>query len=337
VRLEDRALHQRRAGPLTGRWYDACCPSRSARITTTLLILGAIGFVGRSLLAHGPYEIAGRAVRLVEPDASVGIVDAGAAMVRAARPDCVLHLAAMSHVPQSFRDPRRTLEVNVIGTLNALAAPRRRVPRSHDLRELRRRVRSCRRRRPTGHRSASAAAPQHPCAVSKLAAEALCAQWAIMEGLDVLIARPFNHIGRGHGDLFVVSGFARQLVEIAHGRADPVVEVGGIDMTCDLLDVRDVIAAHFRLIARAAPARPIMRAPAWSSRCAMCSRSCLPSPDTPPPCAASGCIRPAEQRRMRGSSARLTRGTGWSASVDLDDSLRAILFFWENRRCDARP
>ena len=73
-------------------------------MTATLLVLGASGFVGRNLLAHGPYTIDDRPVRLVEPAEGLDIVDADAvaALVAAVRPDCVLHLAAISHVPQSL-------------------------------------------------------------------------------------------------------------------------------------------------------------------------------------------------------------------------------------------
>ena len=39
--------------------------------------------------------------------------------------------------------------------------------------------------------------PRNPYAVSKLAAEALCRQWSITEQMDVMLARPFNHIGPG--------------------------------------------------------------------------------------------------------------------------------------------
>jgi GDP-4-dehydro-6-deoxy-D-mannose reductase len=309
-------------------------------MTTTLLVLGASGFVGRNLLANGPYEIDGRAVRLVEPDAAVDIVDAVAvaALVQAVRPDCVLHLAAISHVPQSFREPRRTLEVNVIGTLNVLAALRDAAFRGRMIYvssgDVYGRVDDA----DLPVTEAHLPRPRSPYAVSKLAAEALCAQWAITEGLDVLIARPFNHIGPGQGDQFVVSGFARQVVEIAQGRADPVVEVGDIDVTRDFLDVRDVIAAYFRLFARG-------RAGETYNVCSGVERSVRHVLERllelagvhATTRAADGRMRPAEQRRMRGSSARLTRDTGWSASVDLDDSLRAILAYWENQRCDARP
>jgi len=309
-------------------------------MTTTLLVLGASGFVGRNLFAHGPYEVDGHPVRLVEPAAGLDLVDASAvaALVAAVRPDWLLHLAAVSHVPQSFREPRRTLEVNVIGTLNVLMALRDAAFRGRMIYVSSGDVYGRVDDDDLPVTEAHLPRPRSPYAVSKLAAEALCAQWAITEGLDVLIARPFNHIGPGQGDQFVVSGFARQVNAIAHGGAEPVVEVGDIDVTRDFLDVRDVIAAYFRLFARG-------RAGETYNVCSGVERSVRQVLERllelagvhATTRAASGRMRPAEQRRMRGSSARLQRDTGWSPTVDLDDSLRAILAYWENERCHAPP
>ena len=309
-------------------------------MTTTLLVLGASGFVGRNLFAHGPYDVEGHPVQLVEPGAGLDLVDANAvaALVATVRPDWLLHLAAVSHVPQSFREPRRTLEVNVIGTLNVLMALRDAAFRGRMIYVSSGDVYGRVDDDDLPVTEAHLPRPRSPYAVSKLAAEALCAQWAITEGLDVLIARPFNHIGPGQGDQFVVSGFARQVNAIAHGGAEPVVEVGDIDVTRDFLDVRDVIAAYFRLFARG-------RTGETYNVCSGVERSVRQVLERllelagvhATTRAASGRMRPAEQRRMRGSNARLSRDTGWSPSVDLDDSLRAILAYWENERCHARP
>jgi GDP-4-dehydro-6-deoxy-D-mannose reductase len=37
-------------------------------------------------------------------------------------PDAVIHLAGQTFVPEAFRDPGRTLEINLLGTLNLLQA-----------------------------------------------------------------------------------------------------------------------------------------------------------------------------------------------------------------------
>ena len=50
-------------------------------------------------------------------------------------------------------------------------------------------------------------------------------------------ARPFNHTGPGQAQGFVLPSFARQAVEIALGRREPVVRVGNLESVRDFLDV----------------------------------------------------------------------------------------------------
>ncbi|HEY5089840.1 MAG TPA: NAD-dependent epimerase/dehydratase family protein, partial [Polyangia bacterium] len=48
--------------------------------------------------------------------------------IAAARPDRVFHLAALNNIRESFDDPARTIETNVIGSLNLLDAVRLSAP-----------------------------------------------------------------------------------------------------------------------------------------------------------------------------------------------------------------
>src|SRR5437867_7118859 len=173
---------------------------------------------------------------------------AAAALVGSEPPDAVIHLAAQSWVPDAFRDPATTLQVNILGTLNVLHAlqaagfegrmvyvgtgdvygrvPEKALPVAESYLPV----------------------PRNPYAVSKLAAEMLCRQWSITESMNIILARPFNHIGRGQSDRFVVSDFARQIAAIKQGRHQPVVAVGDIDVTRDFTDVADVVRAYFALL-----------------------------------------------------------------------------------------
>ncbi len=40
-------------------------------------------------------------------------------------PDALIHLAGQTFVPEAFRDPARTLHINLLGTLNLLQALKR--------------------------------------------------------------------------------------------------------------------------------------------------------------------------------------------------------------------
>ncbi len=216
-------------------------------MTQRLFVTGLSGFVGKHLqaylaAAHTPWALLPVPHRydLLEPD-SLG--DLWPEL-----PDAVIHLAGQTYVPEAFRDPARTLQINLLGTLNLLQALKARgfsgtflYISSGDV----------------YGQVAEAALPIHeeliphprnPYAVSKLAAESLCLQWGITEGWRVLVARPFNHIGPGQKDSFVIASAARQIARMKQGLQANRLEVGDIDVSRDFLDVQDVLSAYLRLL-----------------------------------------------------------------------------------------
>ena len=131
--------------------------------------------------------------------------------------DAVLHLAAQSNVPAAFADPRGTFDVNLVGTLNLLEALRAAGFRGRFLY--------------VGSGDVYGLVPEAGCRSGRSparAAQSLCGQQGRRRGAVLpveqdergvdLIARPFNHIGPGQSEHFVVSGFARQVAEIKQGR-----------------------------------------------------------------------------------------------------------------------
>lgn len=292
-----------------------------------LLVTGGSGFVGQHVEeacrggAFDGWEFhpspAGTDIRSAEPLS---------AWVASVRPDAVLHLAAQSFVPRSFEDPRETLEINIIGTLNLLQALKAagftgrmvyvssgdvygRVP-DQDLPVTDARVPE----------------PRSPYAVSKIAAEQLCLQWSRTEGLDVMIARPFNHVGPGQDEKFVLPSLARQVVAVAQGRQASRILAGDIDSTRDFTDVRDVVAAYAAMINRGRPGSTYLVASGQERRVrdlllAMCEIAGVAVEIQQDP----GRMRPAEQRRMVADSSTLYRDTGWSPSISITTTLQDIL------------
>jgi GDP-4-dehydro-6-deoxy-D-mannose reductase len=171
--------------------------------------------------------------------------------------------------------------------------------------------------------------PRNPYSVSKVASEALCKQWSLTEGIDIRIARPFNHIGPGQSDAFVVSSLARQIAAVKAARRDAVLDVGDIDVTRDFTDVGDVVLAYHRLLLGGITGEiynvctgvehSIRDLIERLSRIAGVSVVIREDPSR---------LRPAEQRRVRGNAAKIRREIGWGPRVPLDESLRATLEFW---------
>ena len=219
------------------------------------LVTGATGFVGRYLVealraggddvlaCGGPHDTDALPIDLLDLSSLRAALDLG-------KPEVVFHLAAATFVPESIAAPMATYDTNVRGTATVAqtvreytseASARVRIlftssaevygiqpPENYPLRE------TC------------ALSPVNPYAASKAAAEMLLLGEAQSFGLDVVIARAFNHIGPGQSDRFAVAGFAAQLAKIAAG-APPQLYVGSLDTKRDFLDVRDVVRAYIAL------------------------------------------------------------------------------------------
>ena len=83
-------------------------------------LTGGSGFVGGWLLRH----LADVGDSAIGPGPEVDVTDAAALItdLRAATPDVVYHLAALTHVGRSWGEPAETFRVNAMGTLNVLEA-----------------------------------------------------------------------------------------------------------------------------------------------------------------------------------------------------------------------
>ena len=292
-----------------------------------LLVTGATGFVGKHVDAAVQSGVFGD-MEFVPAPANLDIrdEDAVAAMVAALRPDAVLHLAAQSFVPRSFENPRETFDINLIGTLNLLRGLGRwgfkgrmvyvssgdvygQVPESA-----------------LPVNEALPPQPRSPYAVSKIAAEQLCLQWQRTEGLDVMIARPFNHVGPGQDARFVLPGLAAQVVAIADGRSPAVVEAGDIDTTRDFTDVRDVVAAYAAMLQRGVTGAIYLVGSGSERRvrdllAAMCALEGIDPAIHQDPAK----MRPSEQRRMAADASRLRADTGWAPAISLEVTLADII------------
>lgn len=218
------------------------------------LLTGAGGFAGRWVRSAVESDATLGGARVVDLPGDIDLRDRVALCdaIASIRPRTVVHLAAQTHVRESFDDPDASYDVNFRGTLNLLYAlksagfsGRMLYVGSGDM---------------YGDVPESALPiaetqpmrPRSPYAVSKVAAEAACYQSSVSDGFAVVMARPFNHIGPGQSERFVVSSLARQIAEIRLGRAEPVVRVGNLEAMRDFTDVRDVARAYVELVTRGA-------------------------------------------------------------------------------------
>jgi GDP-4-dehydro-6-deoxy-D-mannose reductase len=151
------------------------------------------------------------------------------------------------------------------------------------------------------------------------------------EAMDIVLARPFNHIGRGQSDRFVVSDFARQIAAIKLGRQAPVVRVGDIDVTRDFTDAGDVVRAYFALLDRGATGEiyNVCSGEERTIRSILARLAELAGIDVSIETSTAR-LRKAEQRRLCGDPSKIRLATGWEATTPLDVSLAAMLDYWES-------
>lgn len=296
-----------------------------------LLITGGAGFVGsviQKCLANpeNPFGL-----ELIPPQ-TIELRDfSGLAKLCAqTQPDFVIHLAAQSFVPQSFANPHETFEINFFGTLNLLQALKQndfkgrllfvgsgdvygRVdPESLPVTE------------------SFPSKPRNPYAVSKVAAETLCYQWSQTEGMNIVMARPFNHIGPGQSARFVVSDFARQIVEIKLGSREAEISVGDIDVTRDFTDVRDVVRAYLLLLQHGKNGEAYNVCSGREIAIREILEQLLVLAGVRASIRQDGArFRPAEQRRIYGSCDKLLGASGWQPEISLEQSLVDNLNYWE--------
>ncbi|MHC4777605.1 MAG: NAD-dependent epimerase/dehydratase family protein [Planctomycetota bacterium] len=162
--------------------------------------------------------------------------------------ECVIHMAALTSVPESVLAPHRFNDVNAGGTLTILEGARRAGTRRFLL------ASSCAIYGEAGSeatREPSPAAPMSPYAASKLAAEGYCMAYRHAHGLDGVALRLFNVFGpRQTPDSPYAAVVPKFLETISKGERPVIFGDGG--QTRDLVYVEDVAAA-FIAVAEAAP------------------------------------------------------------------------------------
>jgi GDP-4-dehydro-6-deoxy-D-mannose reductase len=92
--------------------------------------------------------------------------------------------------------------------------------------------------------------PVGPYGSSKAAGELAGMQFWRAYGLDVVLARAFNHLGRGQQSSYVVPSLARQIQAIRRRASEPTIKVGNLQAVRDFLAVEDTVAAYRVLLTR---------------------------------------------------------------------------------------
>ncbi len=304
-----------------------------------ILVTGAAGFVGGHVLpllaASGarmvgigrgapgtlPADVDYERIDLLDEAALTGLV-------ARFQPTEILHLAGLASVGESATGPGQTWRVNVNGLMNLVAAVES-VPgctlffvssgEVYGGAFL------------AGHALSEEAEPlpRNTYARSKWVGEQLLRDLLPRIGVKLVVLRPFNHIGPGQDERFVVASFAGQIARIEANCAPPLLEVGNLSSYRDFLDVADVAGAYVELIGRAEslPDGSVFNISSGVPRTiasvldGLRMRARVPfeiriAPER---------VRPSEIPLAAGDATRLREATGWQPRVAWDDALTRVL------------
>jgi GDP-4-dehydro-6-deoxy-D-mannose reductase len=311
------------------------------------LITGVTGFVGShlaELLVKNKFEVYGisrfiggndNLDKVIENVGiySVDILDKQAVygLVSEIKPDYIFHLAAQSYVPQSWKDPVETLEINVIGSNNLFEAVRQAeidctiqiacsseeyglvLPQECPINESQ---------------------PLRPLSiygVSKEAMDSMGWQYFRSYGLKIIRTRAFNHEGPRREQRFVISNFAKQIAEIEKGKRD-YLRHGDLTSVRDFSDVRDIVKAYLLAVQKCDPGEVYNISSGEGTRIEDIVSILYRS-------AKVGFSMLADEKRMRpsdvpiliGNSTKFREKTGWSPEIPLEDTIKSSLDYWRKR------
>lgn len=316
-----------------------------------ILITGFSGFVSRHFIEyleknHFKTEVLG--IDINQPDfmidsfkyvycrfEKIDLLDSGLLenSIYTFQPDCILHLASYSSVGFSWKNPSLSFRNNINIFLNLMEIVRKVNPSC--------RIISVGSSDEYGNVSSNRIPlieaypldPVSPYAVARVSQELLSKIYCDGYGFDIVMTRSFNHIGPGQKDIFVISSFAKQLVEIKKGlKQEAKLVTGDISIIRDFLDVRDVVEAYYSLMLKGKTGEiynicsgtGISLQNVINHMCRILGIEVELEKDPT-------LIRPNDNMIIVGCNEKIKKTCGWYPKIKLEQSLKDILKYWNER------
>jgi GDP-4-dehydro-6-deoxy-D-mannose reductase len=254
-------------------------------------------------------------------------------MIYSFKPDYIIHLASYSSVSFSWKSPSLSFKNNMVIFLNLLEMVRDVCPSC--------RVLSVGSSEEYGNvdkkmiplKEETPLSPVSPYAVARVSQEHLSKVYSKGFGLDIVMTRSFNHIGPGQKEIFVVSSFVKQMIEMKKGvRKDKKLITGDISIIRDFLDVRDVVDAYYRLLKNGMKGEVynicsgtgVTLKEIIDIMCEKLDLKIVLEVD-------EKLIRPDDNKIIIGSNEKLKAATNWAQEITLNDSINDLLKYWDER------
>ena len=159
--------------------------------------------------------------------------------------DVVFHLAAQTHPPTSFKDPIGTWEANVMGSINLMTCMSDHQPNCHFI--------FCSTVEVYGNegiderkiKETNTIWPANPYGASKCAIDLYVCERMKNKQMTATVIRPFCFTGPRRGARFSIASDAVQIVKMMQGKQEKVLQIGNLDTTRAVTDVRDIANAFY--------------------------------------------------------------------------------------------
>ena len=287
------------------------------------LVTGSQGFVGKHLIAH--LRASGDEVEGIDRERDVTDEESMREIFESFHPDVTYHLAALTHVGESWEHASEFTRVNVVGTQRVLDAAFAAVPTSTTIVVSSSEVYGVVREEDLPIRESFRVAPANPYSSSKVEAERVAHDVVRARAQRVIVVRPFNHLGPGQAPNFVVPALVSRLLD-ARERGEVEIPVGDLTTRRDFTDVRDVVRAY-RLLALVGVAGETYNVASGHDVALLDIANQLVhllAPETKLVVDAT-LLRPNDVPVFRGSFEKLHDATGWSPQIPLHVSLGAVV------------
>jgi len=173
-----------------------------------------------------------------------------AELIKNLQPTQIYHLAALSEVGSSFKIADKIIINNTLIQLHLLEAVRQFTPQARLLIVGSAQEYDIHKPIPEdGISENHPLGPANPYAVSKVTQDLLALSYHYSYKLDIVVARPFNHIGERQAPVFAIPSFAQQIVAVERGTQSEI-KIGNLDAVRDFTDVKDVASAYALLMTK---------------------------------------------------------------------------------------
>jgi GDP-4-dehydro-6-deoxy-D-mannose reductase len=247
-------------------------------------------------------------------------------------PDAIYHLAAFTSPADSFISPNETVINNISSQINLFEAIKKnKLINSRILITSSAEVYGKVKKEDLPMDENTPFNPTNPYAVSKLTQDFLGRQYFLSYNLKIIRARPFNHIGPRQSPNFVVSSFAKKIVEIEKGKKEPVLIVGNLESKRDFTDVRDMVRAYALLIERGMPGDVYNIGSGISYKISDILAKLLSFSNAKITIEIDKTLfRPNDDPDLVCDATKIRKLTGWKSEIPIEKTLKDTLDYWRN-------